>query len=149
MPPLMMPPPVPRTAALVGRNVVAGEGAFDRVAQPLETGMGGLSLEAVTSSSPSLHLPVEARRGGRAAEEEDGEDVGVGGTSSDDDGGDTTAEADWHGALAAMEGGAELKPRAARKVAPGGKWSKAEDAALRAIVEEHGPKKGTIARSLP
>ena len=33
-----------------------------------------------------------------------------------------------------------LKPRTARKVAPGGKWTKEEDMALKGIVEQHGAK---------
>jgi hypothetical protein len=92
--------------------------------------MVGLSLET-GMAGPTAAV---AASGGGAAAEEGGDDDWGGGSSSGEE-----SAADWQGALAAMEG-AEVKPRAERKVSTGGKWSKEEDVALRAIVEEHGPK---------
>jgi len=131
-----MPPPAVQAGS--GGGVQGGDkhhgGDASSIGKPLESGMTGLTLRVSTrplTSSGVAHGGTAV--GGGGCDEGDGVDAG------DSSSGEESA-ADWQGALAAMDSKTEVKARTERKAPSGGKWTKAEDSALRAIVEEHGPK---------
>jgi len=117
-----------------GEEDNGGDNDASHHGKPLKAGMTGLTLKSgirlLTSSGVQRDETAMGREGGT---EDDVVDAGA--SSSDEE-----STADWQGALAAMDSKAEVKARTERKAPSGGKWTKAEDGALIAIVEEHGPK---------